>query len=71
MEFTILFADIFDFTKFSEKSAPNEAFKWLNQCYVEVGPIIRKYGGFIDKYIGDGLMALFPAESDTNGRSNY
>jgi two-component system sensor histidine kinase ChiS len=39
---------------------PSEAFEWLNRCYGAVGPEVRRFGGFIDKYIGDAVMALFP-----------
>ncbi len=57
---TILFSDIRSFTSMSEKMAPNEVFDFINSYLSFVGPIIRKYNGFIDKYIGDAIMALFP-----------
>jgi two-component system sensor histidine kinase ChiS len=60
MEMTILFADIRDFTGMSETMTPQENFNFLNAYLSRVSPIIRQHGGFIDKYIGDAIMALFP-----------
>lgn len=57
---TILFADIRAFTSLSEQLTPEETFTFLNDYLGRVGPIIRQHHGFVDKYIGDGLMALFP-----------
>ncbi len=59
-DITILFADIRSFTTLSEKMSPEETFKFLNSYLNRIGPIIRSHNGFIDKYIGDGIMALFP-----------
>jgi len=57
---TILFADIRRFTEISEKMTPQENFNFLNSYLKRIGPIIRRHQGFIDKYIGDAVMALFP-----------
>ena len=57
---TVLFSDIRDFTKLSEALTPTENFQFLNSYLKNVTPIIRTYHGFIDKYIGDAIMALFP-----------
>ncbi len=59
-EITILFSDIRSFTSLSEKMNPEENFKFLNSYLSRMGPIIRDHGGFIDKFIGDAIMALFP-----------
>jgi hemerythrin-like metal-binding protein len=59
-EITIFFSDIRDFTSLTENMSPDESFLFLIEYYKKVGPIIKKYGGFIDKYIGDAVMALFP-----------
>lgn len=59
-EMTIMFADIRSFTSLSESMSPKENFEFLNSYLTRVGPVIRQYDGFIDKYIGDGIMALFP-----------
>ncbi len=57
---TVLFADIRRFTSLSEGMTPVENFRFLNSYLKRVGPIIRRHGGFIDKYIGDAVMSLFP-----------
>jgi len=57
---TIMFADIRDFTSLSEKLTPEENFRFINSYLNRMGPIIRNHGGFVDKYLGDGIMALFP-----------
>ncbi|MFW7377213.1 MAG: 7TM diverse intracellular signaling domain-containing protein [Oligoflexus sp.] len=61
---SILFADIYGFTKKLESLQASEVFTWLNLCYEIMGPKIRSSGGFIDKYIGDAVMALFPQSPD-------
>ncbi|MBF9014113.1 MULTISPECIES: adenylate/guanylate cyclase domain-containing protein [unclassified Oceanispirochaeta] len=60
MDMTVMFLDIRDFTSLSEKMTPHENFLFLNSYYKRICPIIRDYRGFIDKYLGDGIMALFP-----------
>ncbi|MFO8068306.1 MAG: adenylate/guanylate cyclase domain-containing protein, partial [Bacteroidales bacterium] len=57
---TILFADIRSFSNISQNIPPKELFDFLNSFLREMGPVIRKNNGFIDKYLGDGIMALFP-----------
>ncbi len=57
---SILFADIRDFTTLSEHMSPEETFGFLNACLTRMGPHVRHHGGFVDKYIGDAIMALFP-----------
>ena len=59
-EITILFADIRNFTSISERLSPAETAAFLNSCLSRMGPHIRAHGGFVDKYIGDAIMALFP-----------
>lgn len=63
-EMTILFSDIRSFTNLSEGMTPRETFNFINNYLKRVGPSIRLYNGFIDKYIGDGIMALFPGDPD-------
>lgn len=63
-EMTMLFSDIRDFTPLSETMTPEETFKFLNSYLSQMEPIIKKHHGFIDKYIGDAIMALFPMRSD-------
>jgi len=59
---TVLFADIRSFTTISETMSPKENFNFLNTYLGYMEPIIRKHGGFIDKFIGDSIMALFDEE---------
>lgn len=61
---SILFADIRSFTTLSETMSPRENFDFLNSYLHQVCPIIRQHNGFIDKYIGDAIMALFPETTD-------
>ncbi len=63
-EMTILFSDIRSFTALSESMTPAENFNFINSYLRRVGPSIRLNNGFIDKYIGDGIMALFPCGPD-------
>ena len=63
-EMTILFSDIRSFTTLSESMPPKENFNFLNSYLKRVGPVIREYNGFIDKYIGDAIMALFPETAE-------
>lgn len=63
-EMTVLFSDLRDFTRLSETMSPAENFAFLNGLLRQLGPLIREHGGFIDKYIGDAIMALFPGEPE-------
>lgn len=56
---TILFVDIRSFTTLSEKMSPKENFDFLNDYLGFMEPVIREHHGFIDKFIGDSIMALF------------
>ena len=62
---SILFSDIRSFTSLSEKMSPQDNFNFINSYLKRVGPVIRKYDGFIDKFIGDAVMALFPDSPNT------
>jgi two-component system sensor histidine kinase ChiS len=59
---SVMFTDIRDFTTLSEQLTPQENFNFLNSFLTQVTPIIRNRGGFVDKYIGDAIMALFPSD---------
>jgi class 3 adenylate cyclase/FixJ family two-component response regulator len=58
-EMSILFSDIRDFTALSEGMTPQENFKFINAYLSRMEPGIIENNGFIDKYIGDAIMALF------------
>ncbi|NET89931.1 MAG: response regulator [Kamptonema sp. SIO1D9] len=61
---TVLFSDIRSFTTISESMSPKQNFDFLNAYLSRVCPVIRSHRGFIDKYIGDAVMALFPDSPD-------
>ena len=56
---TVLFADIRGFTSMSEKMTAEEVSVILNEYFTEIEPIISKYNGTINKFIGDAVMAVF------------
>ncbi len=58
----VLFSDIRGYTKMSEGMPPLEVFNLLNDYIARMGDEISKAGGFVDKYIGDAIMALFDAD---------
>ncbi len=64
MNMTVLFSDIRSFTTLSEKMSPQDNFSFINAYLKEMGPIIREHNGFVDKYIGDAIMALFTRTDD-------
>jgi adenylate cyclase len=62
---TVLFADIRGFTRISEHAAPEKIVGLLNRYFSAMTDIIFAHGGTLDKYLGDGLMALFGAPTTT------
>ncbi|MEM1426332.1 MAG: ATP-binding protein, partial [Cyanobacteria bacterium P01_H01_bin.130] len=62
-EMAVLFSDIRAFTTLSETMNPSENFQFINAYLSRMEPVIHKHGGFIDKFIGDAIMALFPGGS--------
>jgi class 3 adenylate cyclase len=64
-DLAILFSDIRSFTSLSEKMTPQENFNFLNSYLRKMDPFIWNNNGFIDKYIGDSIMALFPQGAES------
>jgi adenylate cyclase len=63
-DMSMLFVDIRSFTTLSETMSPQDNFDFINSYLSEISPVIRKHGGFVDKYIGDAIMALFPGKPE-------
>jgi adenylate cyclase len=59
-EMAVMFSDIRGFTTMSEKMTAQENFDFINEYLKLVSPIIQKNEGFIVKFLGDGMMAIFP-----------
>lgn len=67
---TLLFADIRSFTTIAESMTPDEVFGMLNKFLSYVEPPIRAHNGYVDKYMGDGIMALFEDGQGQNAAEN-
>ena len=63
-EMAVMFSDIRSFTSLSESMTPQENFDFVNAYLRQVSPAIRAHDGFIVKYLGDGMMAVFPEGVD-------
>jgi len=61
---TFLFTDVRGFTAMSEKLEPEEVTKIMNKALTIQADAVKKYGGMVDKYIGDAMMAIFNAPID-------
>lgn len=59
---TVLFTDIRSFSSLSEVLTPEENFNFINSYLGRFGPIVRRNRGFVDKYVGDAIMAIFPGD---------
>lgn len=68
-EMSVLFADIRDFTTLSETMTPQDNFNFINAYLSRMEPAIIENQGFIDKYIGDAIMALFSGGADNAVKS--
>lgn len=62
-EVTVLFSDIRDYTSLSETMTPEENFRFVNAFHGRMGPIIQQHHGFVNQYLGDAIMAIFPDSS--------
>lgn len=56
---TVIFCDIRNFTAMSEGMTPDDNFRFLNSYLEQMEPSIKKHHGFVDKFMGDAIMALF------------
>jgi class 3 adenylate cyclase len=71
VEVTVLFLDIRDFTGFAERSPPHEVVARLNELFDVVVPVLERHGGHVDKFIGDGLLAVFGAPEPLPGHAEW
>ena len=60
----VFFSDIRRYTSLSEKMTPEENFRFVNSYAGRMGPIIQKYKGFVNQYMGDGIMAIFQNQTE-------
>ena len=60
----VVFSDLRAFTTLSERLTPGETFRFLNEYLRDIGPVTRAHGGYIDKYVGDAILAIFPDGPD-------
>lgn len=68
---SVFFADLRGYTTVSEKLSPDENIKYLNRYFSGFEDIIFKNAGFVDKYIGDAIMALFSDHSERAEKQNF
>jgi len=61
---TFLFTDVRGFTSLSEQLEPEEVTEIMNKALTIQADAVKKYGGMVDKYIGDAMMAIFNAPID-------
>jgi adenylate cyclase len=65
---SILFSDMRSFTSLSEGMLPGDNFEFLNSYLFRMEGAIQRNGGFVDKYIGDAIMALFASQGEASAR---
>jgi signal transduction histidine kinase/class 3 adenylate cyclase len=63
-EVSILFLDILEYTSLSENMTPEENFRFINDFVGNLGPVIAENNGFVNQYIGDAIMAIFPEKAE-------
>ena len=61
IDVSVLFCDVRDFTSFAAAGTPKEVVAELNRLFTVIVPVISGHGGYVDKFEGDGLLAVFGA----------
>jgi signal transduction histidine kinase/CheY-like chemotaxis protein len=64
IDVTVMFTDIRDYTTLSEKMSPKDNFEFINAYNGRIGPIVQENNGFINQFLGDAIMALFPKDAE-------
>ena len=67
---TFLFTDVRGFTSLSERLEPEEVAEIMNKALTIQANAVKKFGGMVDKYIGDAMMAIFNAPMDLDNHEN-
>ena len=70
-EISVMFVDIRNFTSMSESRSPEEVVELLNTFFQNMVEIVEDCGGLLNKYLGDGFMALFGAIEDESNKLNH
>jgi adenylate cyclase len=70
VEVTMMFVDVRDFTGFAERAPAPEVVASINRLFERIVPIIGAHGGHVDKFIGDGLLAVFGAPRRQPGHAD-
>jgi adenylate cyclase len=68
-EMAVMFCDVRGFTTLAESLGPDQTFRFINEYLSRMEPEIYKGAGFINQYLGDGIMALFPSTTGDMARS--
>jgi len=63
-EVTVFFSDIRNYTSMVEELSPEESFRFINDFHRTIGPSITEHKGFVNQYLGDGIMAIFLQSQD-------
>ena len=66
---TVQFTDIRGYTSLSESMTPEENFRFVNAFHKRMGPLIQQNQGFVNQYLGDAIMAIFPESPELALRS--
>jgi class 3 adenylate cyclase len=61
LDVSLLFCDVRDFTRFAAEAEAQEVVGRLNELFETIVPIVARHGGHVDKFVGDGLLAVFGA----------
>jgi adenylate cyclase len=61
LDASVMFTDLRNFTALCENLTPRQSLAFLNEFLTEISAVVEEYGGVVDKYVGDGVMALFGA----------
>jgi two-component system sensor histidine kinase ChiS len=62
----VMFADLRGFSAIAESLSPSEAYQLLTECFSLITPIIAEHRGFVDKFLGDGVLAIFDSPNTFN-----